>query len=219
MAANASSEDILVQSVKTAFEKTNSRTISAQEVSFENYYTLKFKAINLTTGFQAASEQEAVFLDTKYMLIDSRHIDFGIESVYELEKYSDISYRTNSFWGINWNVKFLKYMNFSGDLFYGMKTSRLIGIDGFPVICQSDIMASLKLACKYQNAEIFALISSRENFYYPIFAAPIYTLGANYAFNGKIKPEFSIGIKGIDMFALSSYVESNFIKLSVEYIF
>ena len=135
----------------------------------------------------------------------------------EFEKYDDISRRSHISAGLSWNVYFERTgIGLFGELMFGRNSSRLIGFDDIdPLVSWNPVINTTVAWNVNYDLCLYLSLKSSEEFYRPEFFAPIINMAATYRISEKARVTGYVGIRGLDLCILSSYVDSFVFKIGL----
>ena len=91
----------------TEYSFSDTRSVSSDEVALSAWLSRKTERNNGSVGVQFADEQITFDVNGIFLMKKWEHLSVSAEGISSIEKYSDISFRTNNFAGIlfHWDFK------------------------------------------------------------------------------------------------------------------
>lgn len=203
----------------TEMQIAHTRTVCADETALTFYVTAEAEKYNLFSGIQFAEEQTTVDLHGSYVFHVTPAVEFSAMGIASVEKYSDVSWRTNNCAGIGTRLRFHENFSYGCNLLAGLKTVKYIDLS-IRQKFRLDSLCSLYFGWNGGNGSQAELsLSSWDDFFYPNFGYLLYTVSYRYDHLDKasIKGEFSV--RGIDNMTLSSYIDGWVAKITIGYRF
>ena len=205
------------QSVYTQLSVANTRSVNADAAAVEYYYHSVYKRFHASAGVQVAEKQNALWLRTGYDFYVNNGKSLGAILDAEFEKYDDISFRSHLSAGLSWNVYFERTdICIFGEVMFGRKSSRLIGFDDIdPLVTWNPVLNTTVAWNVNYDLTLYLSLKSSEEFYRPGFFAPIISTAATYRIAERTRVTGYVGIRGLDLCILSSYVDSFVFKIGL----
>lgn len=205
------------QSVFSQLSVAKTRSVNADSAAVEYFYNIENQKFHGSAGIQIAEKQYAFYLCPSYNFYSNNGKSFGAVLDLEFEKYDDISYRSNSFFGFTWDVFFeSSRIGVYGNIMGGRKSSRLIGFEDLdPLVTWNPAVNATVYYLATEALTLSFSLNSSEPFYRPEFFAPIISTSARFRITDKFFVSGYVGIRGIDLCILSSYVDSFVFKIGL----
>lgn len=200
---------------------SNYLTISLSNL-FDYLYGENFSAVQFTENSTSFIFENVFWLIRTYKIQNENPkliFKLGATLYYNYEYLDFISSKHNLFYGINFEHNFRNLITSRGQVFCGNRFSHIFALGNEdPYIHNWDFQAKFEFIFHSTfKLDPYVSIASFEDFRYPLFCAPIFSLGVVYETN----KNFNFGILGsvryIDFFTLSSYIDSWVLKFYVEY--
>ncbi len=192
---------------------------------FDFSYGKNISAVQLTEDSTSFIFENIFYFLRSYKKTENEEIQnpyfrLGADLYFNYEYQTDVSSKYNLFYGLVFDLKPSDSFTFKTRFFVGNRFSHiLLGYDSF-WIKNWDFQCDFKFIFKVKNNFFpFVSFSTFEEFRYPLFCAPIFSLGCIYDPAEKLKFAASIAIRYIDFFTLSSYADSWVVKLFASYKF
>ena len=199
----------------TEYSFSDTRSVSSDEVALSAWLSRKTERNNGSVGVQFADEQITFDVNGIFLMKKWEHLSVSAEGISSIEKYSDISFRTNNFAGILFHWDFKENFYAGTDVLCGIKTSTFFDLD-LDTVWKFDTMLGFYAGWNNHNGrDVSLFIGSRDHFFYPNFGYIIYSLSYCYEVDSQLTMRSSIFVRGIDMMTVSSYVDGWGMKFSM----
>ncbi|MCQ2610357.1 MAG: hypothetical protein MJ169_01285 [Treponema sp.] len=190
------------------------RTPSADSVSVDFMADVNWRNLEVTAGIEGAAGQAAFMAQGRYWFLSGKAGRLAPFMVFEFDQYKNISFRTNTFLGIQGELNLGSWGAFGMQLGGGLKTSTMTGLSGLSVI-NWDVLLKLYLDWNIRpQTKLEFSIASYEDFRYPMFMAPVFGIEFYNWFNSGFMLGAEIQMRTIDLFTLSSYVDGVAFKIA-----
>lgn len=212
-----------------ANSRSSDKGIVVNNLSTQLFYRMNCPYGRVAAGFQQTENSDSftvngtywflnVYRRTPEVKIKSR---LGANLIYNFQYLNNVSVQNNLFMGLNHQIIFKKYVSFNTSLLYGLKFSTIFSLqDVVPFLYNNDLGFSFACSINFPYQIIATLrFSTYEDFYYPFFCAPTFSLGVSYALKNQFAITGEIAARYVDMFTLSSYLDCYWFRLMVGYTF
>ena len=203
--------------------------IVLNNLSAQTLYKMNCPYVDCTAGIQQTENSNSFIANGTFWIMRYYHVlpdlrlkyRFGLSLFYDFQNLSGVSRQHNLYAGINSEMGAGKYIVFNICVLYGAKFSKIFSLqDEMPFLFNNDMGFGVTCSVRLPYRLILSMsISSYEDFYYPLFGAPTYTLGLSYTSKNRFQIKGEVAARYIDMFTLSSYLDCFWFRLMTGYTF
>lgn len=222
------------QEILVANKRSTENGIVVNKLSAQLFYKMNCAFSDVSTGLQQTEDSNSFMVDADYWFMrfysrlpidgnGSIRIKYrlGLNVIYNFQLLTEVSCQNNFYIGLNSELAAGRKIVFGASVLYGAKYSKICTSDSaVPGIFNNDL--GFKLSCTVSLPHRFVTavsISSYEDFYYPLFCAPTFTLGVSYSAKNKFIVTGEAAARYIDMFTMSSYLDCFWFRLAVGFTF
>ncbi|MBQ0038986.1 MAG: hypothetical protein KBS64_00985 [Treponema sp.] len=197
------------------YSRSDTRTVSSDCVAIASYFTREAENYDCSFGIQFAADQITFDVEGIWTFGQWGKFDLCARGISSIEKFSDISWRTNNFTGLNVRYNFAKNWYASTDFLVGFRSVDYIGLD-MDAKFKGDLMMGFLLSWKDEEGRQASFsVSTRDRFFYPNFGYLVYALSYRHDYDSDISLSATLSMRGIDMMTLSSYVDGWALKVAM----
>lgn len=183
------------------------KSVISDEAALSAYYLYESDQQEILGGVQSASERLTFSGEYRYFFCTGKYGTVAFEGVASIEKYSDISLRTNHFLGVACQYDFCRNFFIGCEFLTGVKSVKYFDLD-IPVKWKFDPLMSFSFG--YRNSmgsEIILKVSSRDTFYFPNFGYIFCGLGLRQDFKSGLSLKANVTMRAIDLMTISSNID------------
>lgn len=183
------------------------KSVISDEAALSALYLYESEQQEFLGGVQSASERLTFSGEYKYFFCTGKYGTVAFDGVASIEKYSDISLRTNSFFGVACQYDFSRNFFIGCEFLTGVKSVKYFDLD-IPVKWKFDPLMSFTFG--YRNSigsKIVLRVSSRDTFYFPNFGYIFCGLGIRQDFKCGVSLKANVTMRTIDLMTISSNID------------
>lgn len=193
--------------------------VSEEAYEAQAIYQIKWNELSSSSGLAVyknkldATEKLVYSPDLFSFYANTNRLSFNFEETVHCSVLYDVSSKFNFLSGAGFSLVTKNDFSFNAKLFYLLKLSKVFSIDR--LLIDQEFAFSLLFQHQFNQAFLKYGVSSCDFFYYPKAVAPVWKIGYGYHFTPEFCGEMEINFRYIDMFTLSSYMESAEFKIGV----
>ena len=224
-----SGDFVVNNTILVANSRTTGHGIVANRLADQTYYILSCPYGNVSVGIQQTEDSNSLTCGGTYWFLRYYHrlpelrmkYRLGTMFNYNLQYMMNVSCQNNLYVGFTSDMTLGKRIVFSANSLYGAKFSTIFSLkEAVPFIFNNDF--GFKFACTVTITpwlKALFVISSYEDFYYPLFCAPTFMFGISYTPKNRFQITGEVAARYTDMFTLSSFLDCYWFRIVMGYTF
>lgn len=186
---------------------SDGKSVISDEKALSSIYLYESEKHEALGGIQFATEKITLAGEYRYNFCTGTYGTVAVEGISSIEKYSDISIRTNNFLGVVCQFDFHRNFFVGCELLGGIKSVYYIDLD-IPVKWKVDPLMAFNFG--YRNSlgtKIQFSLSSRDTFNIPNFGYIYFNLGLRQDFSTGVSLKVDFSVRTIDLMTISSNID------------